>query len=178
MGIFIRAIPRLPSDKLPIREIVPLTELAATCTSDSRGTPSVLNPNQDVVSNQFINITGSVPYLSMTKFPSTNPFAYTNQPIMEFGGTKQEDQRNIGNSPLARPISSTYRTGDSGNFEGQPYLMQGQQGLDWRAHQVGSGIMSSFNQEVSRSNPTTTQNREIGEMFYGEGEDWSDIVAG
>lgn len=167
-----------PIPRPSLHELGSPPELSVTGASGSNGTPSSLNQSQYVWSNQSI-ATNPVPNLSAT-FPSTDPFTYPNQPMMDFGSAKQEDQGTIGNLSQVPAVFSSYGPGSSDDLEANFFdpippglATQWHQVFDWQAHQAGSGTKSGFNQQAPVSYPSVA----MDEIFSGEGEDWSDIGA-
>ena len=112
-------------------------------------------------------------------FPSADPFAYPNQPMMEFDNIKQE---NIGNMPQPNYLLNGTQPGIYDDLEGQlfgpipPYLMQGQPNFD--VSQMDAG-MSGLNPQELSYHTGVTPNGEMNfeAIFLGEGDEWSSSLA-
>ena len=122
-------------------------------------------------------------------FPSADPFAYPNQPVMEFGNIKQEHIGDMtgGGSRQAPQMFLSNGTNATmyDDMEGQlfgpipPYLMQGQQVFDATAQmEAGGNIMSGFNQPDMLYHTGLTPNADINfdNIFSGDGDDWSNVT--
>lgn len=127
--------------------------------------------------NQLAINTNGLPDLSAMMFPSADPFAYPNQPMMELENVKQESQARLDISQ-APPIFLPDGT-DGGiydDLEGQlfgplpPYLMQGVQNFDM-SQDLGSGTMGGLQQQNFVGYGLATSN-DLEAIFAGDGEDW------
>ena len=114
-------------------------------------------------------------------FPSADPFAYPNQPMMEFDNIKQE---NISSSILNSPQSNNFANGPGiyDDLEGQlfgpipPYLMQGQANFDMGG-QMDIGI-SGLNPQEMNFQTGITPNGEMNfdGIFTGDGDEWGSMM--
>jgi hypothetical protein len=137
---------------------------------------------------QQFGISNALPDLSAMMFPSADPFAYPNQPIMEFDNVKRENIDMMTGSQTA-PIYIQHAGGGHGiydDLEGQlfgplpPYLAQGQPNYDIQG-QMGGGnsMMSAMNsQEMAfHTGITPGEDMNFDGIFNGEGEEWSNMLA-
>jgi len=147
-------------------------------TPSSIGTPDSTSSRSSYHAQQYPHNyvhNNGLPDLSATMFPSADPFAYPNQPTMEYENVKREDFTNMNAGNHGQPI---YVPGGAINanvyddLEGQlfgpipPYLMQGQQPFDMA--QVEMSGMENLNYGAGIT-PT-------GEMNFDgifSGEDWN-----
>jgi hypothetical protein len=151
-------------------------ELSATGTPDSSSTSNSIQLQQ--YNLQQFGGNDALPDLSAMMFPSADPFAYPNQPMMEFDNIKQE---NIGNMPLPNYLSNG--PGIYDDLEGQlfgpipPYLMQGQPNFDISA-QMDTGMSGLNPQEVNyHTGVTPNGDLNFDSIFSGEGDEWSNMLA-
>lgn len=129
-----------------------------------------------------------IPDLGAMMFPSADPFAYPNQPMMNFDSLQQKP-RFMGNSiDTSMPnifigsgagVSSPYD-----NLEGQlfgplpPYLMQNQPGVD--ISQMDPSGISGFNPQEIRAHsgltPGVGVNVNFDELFAGGNNEWNNML--
>jgi hypothetical protein len=152
------------------------SDISATGTPDSSSTSNSIQ--QQPYNLQQFGANNALPDLSAMMFPSADPFAYPNQPMMEFDNIKQD---NIGNMP-----QPSYLSGGPGiydDLEGQlfgpipPYLMQGQPAFD--ASTEGNYGMTGLNPQETNYQTGVTPNGDINfdGIFSGEGDEWSNMLA-
>ena len=117
-------------------------------------------------------------------FPSNDPFAYPNQPMMELDNMQQDQKAQ---NPFMSPQNMYMSNGNNGpydNLEGQlfgplpPYLTQGQTDMNMGNLDVG-GMGVGINQPQLDMNtgitPTTQMN--FDDIFGGHNEDWNSMLA-
>lgn len=163
-----------PNLRQSFQELMSPSDLSATGTPDSSSTGNSIQQQQ--YNLQQFGGNNALPDLSAMMFPSADPFAYPNQPLMEFDNIKQENTGNI-----LQPSFLSNGRGVYDDLEGQlfgpipPYLMQGQPNFDVSA-QMDPG-MSGLNQEMNYQTggiPNGDMNFEG--IFSGEGDDWSSML--
>ncbi|KAG0646975.1 Activator of stress 1 [Hyphodiscus hymeniophilus] len=162
-----------PNLRQTFQELMSPSDLSATGTLDSSSTS---NSNQQYNMQQFGPNT-ALPDLSAMMFPSADPFAYPNQPMIEFDNIKQE---NTGNLPQPNYMSNA--SGMYDDLEGQlfgpipPYLMQGQPSFEVSA-QLDGGMSGLPPHEMNYGTgiaPSGEMN--FDGIFSGEGDDWSSFT--
>jgi len=166
-----------PNLRQSFQDIVSPSELSSRATPEVATPGSLAQGPQFGMQNQF-DVNNSIPYLSAMMFPSTDPFAYPNQPMMEFDAQKQEAQNS---TPSDSRPQSMYMGNGSGmydNLEGQlfgplpPYLIEGQGNYNMPSAQVGGNMMSSFHPQEMMFPHGLPQNSDMTGMF-NDGEDWN-----
>jgi len=138
-------------------------------------------PLQQRFSNE---LNGNLPDLTRMMFPSNDPFAYPNQPMMELDNIQQDQKAQ---NPFMSPQNMYMSNGNNGpydNLEGQlfgplpPYLTQGQAEVNIGNMNV-DGMGVGINQPQLDMNvgitPTTQMN--FDDIFSGTNEDWNNMLA-
>ncbi|QSZ34893.1 hypothetical protein DSL72_007754 [Monilinia vaccinii-corymbosi] len=142
-----------PNLRQGFQDLVFSSDLSNSGTPDSAVSTSHSIPQYGTQS-QF-NASNSIPYLTGLMFPSTDPFAYPNQPMMEFDALNSK-QENVIDTNQAQHMFLGARGAGNGNvngsangiyddLEGQlfgplpPYMIQGQQGFDMSGAGPGGG---------------------------------------
>jgi hypothetical protein len=171
-----------PNLRQSFHELVSPTEVSTVGTPDSSSTGNSIQQQQYNLQQRF-GVNNALPDLSAMMFPSADPFAYPNQPMMEFDNIKQE---NIGDNMLnGQPRPNNYAPSVYDDLEGQlfgpipPYLMQGQPNFDvGAAAQMDTG-MSGLNPQQMNFQTGVTPNGEINfdGIFSGDSDDWGNMMA-
>ncbi|KAF7934231.1 uncharacterized protein EAE97_008591 [Botrytis byssoidea] len=136
-----------PNLRQGFQDLVSPSDLSTAGTPESTASTSHSIP-QYGVQNQF-NANNSIPYLTGLMFPSTDPFAYPNQPMMEFDAQIMKQENDIDNTRAQQMYMGGGGAG-TGNgmfddLEGQlfgplpPYMMQAQHGFDMSGAVPGGG---------------------------------------
>ncbi|TGO16478.1 hypothetical protein BTUL_0027g00070 [Botrytis tulipae] len=136
-----------PNLRQGFQDLVSPSDLSTAGTPESTASTSHSIP-QYGVQNQF-NANNSIPYLTGLMFPSTDPFAYPNQPMMEFDAQNMKQENDIDNTRTQQMYMGSGGAG-TGNgmfddLEGQlfgplpPYMMQAQHGFDMSGAGPGGG---------------------------------------
>jgi hypothetical protein len=171
-----------PNLRQSFQDIVSPSELSATGTPDSSSTCNSIQQQSYNLQHQF-GVNNGLPDLSAMMFPSADPFAYPNQPMMEYDNIKQE---NIGNMPNGLPannyLSNGAQPGIYDDLEGQlfgpipPYLMQGQPNFD--VSQMDTGMSALNPQEINyHTGVTPGGDMSFDGIFSREGDEWSGMLA-
>lgn len=145
-------------------------------TTDSSSPGISAQPLQYNLTQQF-GASNGLPDLSAMMFPSADPFAYPNQPMMEYDNIKQENIDNLLNSSQAPSFLSNETTapGIYDDLEGQlfgpipPYLMQGQPNFDGSG-QMDTGGIPGMNLEMNYGVPPNGD-MNFDSIFLGDGGD-------
>jgi hypothetical protein len=169
-----------PNLRQSFHELVSPTELSAVGTPDSSSTGNSIQQQQYNLQQQF-GVNNALPDLSAMMFPSADPFAYPNQPMMEFDNIKQE---NIGGSiPNGQHLPNNYTPGVYDDLEGQifgpipPYLMQGQPNFDVGS-QMDTGIPGVNPQQMNfQIGFTPNGEMNFDGIFSGDGDDWAQMMS-
>ncbi|TGO48691.1 hypothetical protein BOTNAR_0463g00050 [Botryotinia narcissicola] len=136
-----------PNLRQGFQDLVSPSDLSTAGTPEITASTSHSIP-QYGVQNQF-NANNSIPYLTGLMFPSTDPFAYPNQPMMEFDAQIMKQENDIDNTRAQQMYMGGGGAG-TGNgmfddLEGQlfgplpPYMMQAQHGFDMSGAVPGGG---------------------------------------
>ncbi|KAF7937601.1 uncharacterized protein EAE98_001915 [Botrytis deweyae] len=136
-----------PNLRQGFQDLVSPSDLSTAGTPESTASTSH-SISQYGVQNQF-NANNSIPYLTGLMFPSTDPFAYPNQPMMEFDAQIMKQENDIDNTRAQQMYMGGGGSG-TGNgmfdeLEGQlfgplpPYMMQAQHGFDMSGAAPGGG---------------------------------------
>jgi hypothetical protein len=175
-----------PNLRQSFQELVSPMDLSSTGTPDSSSTVNSVPRPRYNMPPQF-GLTSGLPDLSAMMFPSADPFAYPNQPMMEFESIKQENV----NMHSTQPPTMFLSNGASGpgiydDLEGQlfgplpPYLMQGQPPFD-AAGQIDAGqsLISGLSPPGMTYNTGATPNSDLNfdGIFSGDGEEWSSMMS-
>ena len=162
-----------PHLRQSFQELVSPSDLSNIGTPDSSSTSNSMQQPYDM---QPVGASSALPGLSAMMFPSADPFAYPNQPMMEFDNIKQES---VGNTPQMNFTSSG--PGIYDDLEGQlfgplpPYMMEGQPNFDISQMETG---MPGLNPQEYNYNTGITPNGDMNfdGIFSGEGEEWSNML--
>lgn len=175
-----------PNLRQSFHELVSPTDLSASGTPDSNSTVNSMTRPQ-LTMPQFGN-NNTLPDLSAMMFPSADPFAYPNQPMMEIENIKQENLGGIDNPSQVPSMFLSNSSSGSGMYddlEGQlfgpipPYLMQGQQPFDVSGQlDPGSNMMPGLHQSDMLYHTGMTPNADMNfdGIFSGDGDDWSNMT--
>ena len=168
------------------------TEMSVVGTPDSSSTGSH-SMQQQYPANQQFGIGNAIPDLNAMMFPSADPFAYPNQPMMEFDNIKRETM-DMGTPSQGAAMYLQGNLGEQGiydNLEGQlfgplpPYLAQGQQNFEYQAAQIdgsgGSNMMGFLGPQQGGFNPggagmIPSNDMNFDGIFTGEGEEWGELM--
>lgn len=164
----------------------PSTDMSPIGTPDSSSTGGSMHPNYSLPPQFGVN-TG-VPDLGSMMFPSNDPFAYPNQPMMEFDNIKQENvmMSNSQVPPIYLPNGGPGQEYD--DLQGQlfgpvpPYLQQVQTHFAMQAPMGhgGPGMMGSQGQgqEMNyHAGVPPNDDMNFDGIFSGDAEDWSTMMA-
>lgn len=175
-----------PNLRQSYHELMPQPDMSNVATPESSSTTSIQTPY--MTQSQY-SISNALPDLSAMMFPSADPFAYPNQPLMEYDNIKQEDNSFMNGSPTPQMI---YQGGTGGrmydDLEGQlfgpipPYLQQGQQNYNMQPQMSGAGMMGGMDTNMSgyRTGMTPNNDEMTGNfdgIFSGEGDDWGNMLS-
>ena len=175
-----------PNLRQSYHELISPTELSASGTPDSSSTGNSIQ-QQKYNMQQQVSINNALPDLSAMMFPSADPFAYPNQPLMEFDNIKQES---VGSMPQPNyPSSNGAQPGMYDDLEGQlfnpihPYLIHGQPNFDLPGQMVpgfsGLNPQEMIFQTGTGAGTGVMQNGEMSfdGLFSGDGDEWSSMLA-
>ena len=138
---------------------------------------------------QSIHLNSAISDLNVMMFPSADPFAYPNQPLMEFDNVKQESI-STGQGPQGQRMYLSNGVNGPGlydDLEGQlfgplpPYLMQGQPNYDLQDHMdTSNSIMGGLDpQEMIYPTGVTANGEMTGNfdgIFSGDGDEWGSML--
>ncbi|TAQ86487.1 hypothetical protein B7494_g5184 [Chlorociboria aeruginascens] len=153
-------------------------DMSATGTPDSSSTSSV----QQVPHGMSpLGANNTIPDLSAMMFPSGDPFAYPNQPMMELENIKQENQPNVHPMFLSNGASGL---GLFDDVEGQlfgplpPYLMQGQQNFETQTQLDANNLMPGLSNPEFEYQSGLAPNAELNfdGIFSGDGDEWNNMI--
>lgn len=161
-----------PNLRQSFQELVSPSDMSVTGTPDSSSTG---NSIQQQYNMQQFGGNNNLPDLSAMMFPSADPLAYPNQPMMEFDNIKQENTGMPQPNYLSNGLDMPYD-----DLEGQlfgpipPYLMQGQPNFD--ISQMDTG-MSGLNPPEMNFHTGISPNGDLNfeGIFSGEGDEWSNM---
>lgn len=166
--------------------ISPTAEMSGSGTPDSISSGSF---SQYTLNPTFNSGPDGLPDLSAMMFPTGDPFAYPNQPMMEFDAAKQDSLDLLGDSQATTPMFLS--NGPNGpavydDLEGQlfgplpPYLMHGQQNYNMSMELGNSngmmGIQSNDINGVMGGNMAQTADMNFDGIFSGEGDEWNNML--
>ncbi|KAF7902042.1 uncharacterized protein EAF01_007340 [Botrytis porri] len=135
-----------PNLRQGFQDLVSPSDLSTAGTPESTASTSH-SISQYGVQNQF-NANNSIPYLTGLMFPSTDPFAYPNQPMMEFDAQIMKQENDMDNTRAQQMYMGGGAGTGNGMFddlEGQlfgplpPYMMQAQHDFDMSGAGPGGG---------------------------------------
>lgn len=172
-------------------ELVSPSDMSQVGTPDSNNSNGLQTPFN--FQQPFGNNSG-LPDLNAMMFPSTDPFAYPNQPMMEFDNRQQkiELMENLldssitsnmflsnNNTTASNTVSNPYD-----NLEGQlfgplpPYLLQ-LQPTDISQLDYQGGLVGGFNQQDLNGHSGLTPNGGLAfdEIFGSGNDDWNNMLA-
>ncbi|RDW71274.1 hypothetical protein BP6252_07837 [Coleophoma cylindrospora] len=168
----------------------PAAEISGSGTPDSISSGSFSQGQPQYNLNQSLNCgPDGLPDLSAMMFPSGDPFAYPNQPMMEFDAAKQDSLNINRESQTTTPMFLS--NGPSGtavydDLEGQlfgplpPYLMQGQQNFNMPMDLGSSNGMMGLqpNDMTGLVGGNMAQNADLNfdGIFSGEGDEWNNML--
>lgn len=149
------------------------------------GTPNSSSPHDGLprylMAPQF-GTNDAVPDLGAMMFPSNDPFAYPNQPMMEYENIKQQNLGLMNGAQMPPMYMSNGAPGRMyDDLEGQlfgplpPYLSQTQNSYDIQVP-MNNGMM---NGQGMGYNPGVQTNEEMNfdGIFSGDGDDWNNMLA-
>lgn len=176
-----------PNLRQSFQELMSPADLSSTGTPDS--TTAANSLQQSPFPQQPFHINTAIPDLNAMMFPSADPFAYPNQPLMEFDNVKQE---NVGmrNGPQGQRMylsNGVNGPGPYDDLEGQlfgplpPYLMQGQPNYDLQGQMdPSSSMMSGLTPQEMMYQPGVIANGEMtgnfDGIFSGDGDEWGSML--
>jgi hypothetical protein len=175
-----------PNLRQTFHELTSPTDLSASGTPDSSSTGNSLQHPRYPLQQQY-GVNNTLPDLSAMMFPSADPFAYPNQPMMEFDNVKRENMEMMAgaqNAPMFMP-SGTTGPPIYDDLEGQlfgplpPYLSQGQPNYDMQVQMDGgSNMMGGLNPQEMAYHTGMTPNSDMNfdGIFTGEDEEWSNML--
>ena len=134
-----------PNLRQSFHELLSPADLSAAGTPESSGTASVMHDTQYSIPQHF-DSSSSLPDLGAMMFPSADPFAYPNQPMMQYENIKQEGGLGIANDPqMFMPLDDL-----EGILYGPvpPYMNQGQQNLDLRSQFGAGNVVGGLDQNL------------------------------
>ncbi len=127
--------------------------MSSTGTPDSTTAANSLQQSPFPLQQPF-QINTAIPDLNAMMFPSADPFAYPNQPLIEFNNVKREND-GTGQGPQGQRMYLSNGVNGPGlydDLEGQlfgplpPYLMQGQPSYDRQGQMdTSNSIMGGLN---------------------------------
>jgi hypothetical protein len=177
-----------PNLRQSFHELMSPADLSSNGTPDSTTAANSLQQSPYSLQQPY-NISNAIPDLNAIMFPSADPFAYPNQPLMEFDNVKQED---VGVPNEAQGQRLYLPNGANGpglydDLEGQlfgplpPYLMQRQPNYNLPGQMdATNSMMSGLNpQEMMYQSGVTAGGEMAGNfdgIFSGDGDDWSNII--
>jgi hypothetical protein len=168
-------------------------ELMSPVDMSAKGTPESITTSNSVqtpyMDQQQFGIINNLPDLSAMMFPSADPFAYPNQPMMEYDNVKQENMPMMNESPAPQLMFSS--NGHSGriydDLEGQlfgpipPYLQQGQPSYNLHTQVGNPSMMEGVDSSMGYHTGVTLNNDgmlgNFDGIFSGDGGDWSSMLA-
>lgn len=162
--------------------------LSSTGTPESTTAANSLQQSPFPLQQPF-HINSAISDLNVMMFPSADPFAYPNQPLMEFDNVKQENI-STGQGPQGQRIYLSNGVNGPGlydDLEGQlfgplpPYLMQGQPNYDLQGHMdTTNSIVGGLDpQEMIYPTGVTANGEMPGNfdgIFSGDGDEWSSML--
>ncbi|KAL3419637.1 fungal specific transcription factor [Phlyctema vagabunda] len=165
----------------------PSTDMSACGTPDSSSSNSFSQPqSQFGMPQTFSGSNNGLPDLTAMMFPSSDPFAYPNQPMMEFDSAKHDGMNVMDGAQRSNPVYVSH--GPAGpvvydDLEGQlfgplpPYLMQGQQNyetpMDTSNTMMGGMNPNDMSGMMGAGVPPNGGDMNFGGIFSGEGDEWS-----
>lgn len=165
----------------------PSTDLSTSGTPDSKSSNSFSQTQSSQYSSQqpFNCGTDGLPDLGAMMFPSADPFAYPNQPMMELEAAKEDPLHNILDRSQVQPMFLS--NGPSGpavydDLEGQlfgplpPYLMQGQHNFDLPMDSMMGGLNPNDMNGMVSSGMTPNADMNFDGIFSGEGDEWNNML--
>lgn len=173
-----------PNLRQNFQEVLSPTDLSFTSTPNSSSADPTVQ-RQEFNMPQSFGSNDGFPDLSAMMFPSGDPFAYPNQPMIEFDNIKQESSAAMQHSPAAPMFlpNGSRGPGIYDDLEGQlfgplpPYLMQGQQFYD-ASGQIGvdGNILSGLGPQQMNFNYPTNVDVNFDGILGGGDNDWSGMV--
>ena len=174
-----------PNLRQSFHELMSPTTTSATGTPDSSSTGNSMQQPQYNV-RAPIGGDNAFPDLSAMMFPSGDPFAYPNQPMMQFENIKQEnlDILNGSHTPQMYLSNGNSGSGIFDDLEGQlfgplpPYLTQGQPNFEIPGQMDSTNVMAGLTpQEMSyQTGVTPNSDMNFDGIFSGEGDEWSSML--
>lgn len=172
-------------------ELVSPTDISNAGTPDSSSTGQSFQPPLNFQQPYLEN--SNLPDMGAMMFPSADPFAYPNQPMIEFDNQQQKNG-----------MVNSYMDGSSGpsnmflsngtapqpnlydNLEGQlfgplpPYLMQNQSNIDMGnmdMNMISGMTPQDINRQRGTFTPTAGQGLNFEDIFAGTNEEWGNMMA-
>jgi hypothetical protein len=175
-----------PNLRHSYHELTSPTQLSSTGTPDSAQSNNSISRFQ--IQQQFGN-NSNLPDLSAMMFPSADPFAYPNQPMMEYESLQQKgsEQFMIDDRAQQAMFMPNGNTTPYDNLEGQlfgplpPYLLQTQTNIDMANQmEIGMGGMGLNPGDMNMGSVHTGMTPNTGinyEDIFGNGSDsWDAMV--
>lgn len=163
----------------------PSTDMSPIGTPDSSSTGS-MQPHYPLPPQFGVN--NGVPDLGAMMFPSNDPFAYPNHPMMEFDNIKQENVM-MSNSQIPTIYLPNGGPGQEyDDLQGQlfgplpPYLSQTQTHYDLQGpmgpgNMMGGDGAGGGGQEMNyHAGVVPNEDMNFDGIFSGDGEDWSNMM--
>jgi hypothetical protein len=187
--------PRYPSSatepkfRRSFHELMSPADMSSSATPDSTG-PTNSSLHTPFGLQQAFNNNNGIPDLGAMMFPSADPFAYPNQPMIDFDA-RQPKHEYIGNMLDASPMpmylpNTSSGSGPYDSIEGQlfgplpPYLMQSQGNMDMgQLNMNGMAGAGPGNPQDLRAHSGLTPGVGLNfdEIFAEGGEEWSNMFA-
>jgi hypothetical protein len=178
-----------PNLRQSFHELMSPADLSSTGTPDSTTVANSLQQSPYSLQQPY-NISNAIPDLNAIMFSSADPFAYPNQPLMEFDNVVKQEEISVPNGTQGQQMYLSNGANGLGlydDLEGQlfgplpPYLMQGQPNYDLPGQMdTTSSMMSGLNpQEMMYQSGVTAGGEMSGNfdgIFSGDGDDWSNII--
>jgi len=174
----------------PFHDMVSPTTMSAGGTPDSSTTSNSGQQQPYNIQQSFGNNNGPLPDIGPMMFPSADPFAYPNQPMMEFDNRQQKQE--LVDSMMSDGPSDMFLTnnndglGGYDNLEGQlfgplpPYLMQSQAHLGIGGQMnMGGGDLGNLNApDISGYAGIPPAGLSFDEIFAGNNDEWAGMLSG
>jgi len=174
-----------PNLRHSFHELISPADLSSTGTPDSSTTNTSI-PKPYPINQQF-GINNALPDLTAMMFPSADPFAYPNQPMMTFENVVKQEDAPVMNGSQAPQMYLSNGTPGGGrmydDLEGQlfgplpPYLQQGQP-YDMQSH-VGGNVMTGISPDMHYHTGITPNDEMAGAfdgIFSGDGDEWGNML--
>lgn len=187
--------PRYPQATLPNRHSQSIQDMVSPIDSSAAGTPESSASGSVQFGHQlqqpyFGN--NNLPDLGAMMFPSADPFAYPNQPVIEFDNRQQNAETTnnfLEGSSVPHNVFLSNSTGGHNpydNLEGQffgplpPYLTQSQANAGIDLTTVDVNGMHGVHQPALNGHAGFPATNQVGmnfdDIFVGNNEDWNSML--